>query len=162
LLTTIPHSGNYETLRDYASFAVVDSIKQQRTRKLQGLRMSWKLHKVVEQSVVCAREQELFKKDEKIAQMVVRFVTEQVRLPFPSFLDQESSLITSPCHRALRSATREDASSVSVRTTARKELLRCVSSLFFLTSTFLTLLSSTRSTASSSGICGVRTMTGGV
>jgi hypothetical protein len=102
LLTTIPHSGNYETLRDYASFAVVDSIKQQRTRKLQGLRMSWKLHKVVEQSVVCAREQELFKKDEKIAQMVVRFVTEQVRLPFPSFLDQESSLITSPCHRALR------------------------------------------------------------
>jgi hypothetical protein len=44
--------------------------------------MSWKLHKVKEQSVVCAREQELFKKDEKIAQMVVRFVTEQVRLRF--------------------------------------------------------------------------------
>jgi hypothetical protein len=82
------NSGNYDSLRDYATFGVVDAIKQQRTRKLQGLRMSWKLHKVKEQSVVCAREQELFKKDEKIAQMVVRFVTEQVRLRF---------LALSPC-----------------------------------------------------------------
>ncbi|GAA6027331.1 hypothetical protein JCM8097_002600 [Rhodosporidiobolus ruineniae] len=70
-------SGNYEALRNYASLPVIDSIKSQRTRKLQGLRMSWKLHKVVAQDVVCARQQEVFKKDEHIGQMVVRFVTEQ-------------------------------------------------------------------------------------
>ncbi|GAA5983206.1 hypothetical protein JCM11641_006849 [Rhodosporidiobolus odoratus] len=70
-------TGNYETLRNYASFAVIDTIKGQRTRKLQGLRMSWKLHNVTEQTVVCARQQEIFKKDENVGQMVVRFVTEQ-------------------------------------------------------------------------------------
>lgn len=63
--------------------------------------MSWKLHKVVEQSVVCAREQELFKKDEKIAQMVVRFITEQVRLLelfrfLPPRLTPSSSPLTFP------------------------------------------------------------------
>jgi len=42
--------------------------------------MNWKLHKVIEQTVVCAREQEIFKKDEQVGQMAVRFVTEQVRL----------------------------------------------------------------------------------
>ncbi|GAA5857509.1 hypothetical protein JCM8547_009309 [Rhodosporidiobolus lusitaniae] len=70
-------TGNYDNLRHYAAFNVIDSIKGQRTRKLQGLRMSWKLHKVVKQEIVCARQQELFKKDENVAQMVVRFVTEQ-------------------------------------------------------------------------------------
>ncbi|GAA5835579.1 hypothetical protein JCM11251_002968 [Rhodosporidiobolus azoricus] len=70
-------TGNYETLRNYASTPVIDAIKSQRTRKLQGLRLSWKLHRVVEQSVVCARQQEIFKKDEHVGQMAVRFVTEQ-------------------------------------------------------------------------------------
>lgn len=59
---------------------MIDSLKAQRTAKLQGLRMNWKLHKVIEQTVVCAREQEIFKKDEQVGQMAVRFVTEQVRL----------------------------------------------------------------------------------
>lgn len=58
---------------------MLDSIKAQRTAKLQGLRMNWKLHKVVKQVAVCAREQELLKKDEPVGQIAVRFVTEQVR-----------------------------------------------------------------------------------
>lgn len=72
--------GNYDRLRQYAATPVVDAIKAQRTRKLQGLRLSWKLHRVVEQEIVCARQQEIFKKDEYVGQAVVRFVTEQVRL----------------------------------------------------------------------------------
>ncbi|GAA6002443.1 hypothetical protein JCM10207_001122 [Rhodosporidiobolus poonsookiae] len=70
-------TGNFDKLRTFASHSVLDAIKTQRTRKLQGLRMSWKLHKVVEQTIVCAREQEIFKKDEKVGQVAVRFVTEQ-------------------------------------------------------------------------------------
>ncbi|BGP15960.1 hypothetical protein JCM10213_004775 [Rhodosporidiobolus nylandii] len=69
-------TGNYDALRQYASLPVTDAIKAQRTRKLQGLRMSWKLHKI-EQQVVCARQQEIFKKDENVGQMAVRFVTQQ-------------------------------------------------------------------------------------
>ncbi|GAA5928351.1 uncharacterized protein JCM15063_003857 [Sporobolomyces koalae] len=70
-------TGNYERARPFVASVVLDSLKAQRTGKLQGLRMSWKLHKVVKQSVVCAREQELFKKDEPVGQLAVRFVTEQ-------------------------------------------------------------------------------------
>jgi len=73
-------SGNYEKARPFVANVVIDSLKAQRTAKLQGLRMNWKLHKVVEQTVVCAREQEIFKKDEQVGQMAVRFVTEQVSL----------------------------------------------------------------------------------
>ncbi|KPV75420.1 uncharacterized protein RHOBADRAFT_66422, partial [Rhodotorula graminis WP1] len=69
--------GNYDRLRQYAATSVVEAIKAQRTRKLQGLRLSWKLHRVVEQEIVCARQQEIFKKDEYVGQAVVRFVTEQ-------------------------------------------------------------------------------------
>lgn len=74
------NSGNYEKARPFVANVVIDSLKAQRTAKLQGLRMNWKLHKVVEQTVVCAREQEIFKKDEQVGQMAVRFVTEQVSL----------------------------------------------------------------------------------
>ncbi|GJN89203.1 hypothetical protein Rhopal_002181-T1 [Rhodotorula paludigena] len=70
-------TGNYDRARQFASTPVVDAIKAQRTRKLQGLRLSWKLHKVVEHEIVCARQQEVFKKDENIGQMAVKFVTEQ-------------------------------------------------------------------------------------
>ncbi|CEQ40412.1 SPOSA6832_02019 [Sporobolomyces salmonicolor] len=70
-------TGNYEKMREYAANNVIDSIKAQRTRKLQGLRLSWRLHNVIEQKVVCVRQQEIFKKDENIGQMVVRFVTNQ-------------------------------------------------------------------------------------
>ncbi|BGP39822.1 hypothetical protein JCM10449v2_003774 [Rhodotorula kratochvilovae] len=69
--------GNYDRLRQYATSSVIDAIKVQRTRKLQGLRLSWKLHRVVEQEIVCARQQEIVKKDEYVGQAVVRFVTEQ-------------------------------------------------------------------------------------
>lgn len=73
-----PRSGNYERLRDFASHDVVEGVKAQRTRKLQGLRMSWKLHEVKEQAILCTREQEVFKADEFIGQIAVRFVTLQV------------------------------------------------------------------------------------
>lgn len=75
-------SGNYDQLRKVANTTVIDSIKSQRTRKLQGLRLSWKLHKVIEQEIVCARQQEISKVDEHVAQCTVRFITEQVRLAF--------------------------------------------------------------------------------
>ncbi|GAA5981815.1 hypothetical protein JCM10908_004618 [Rhodotorula pacifica] len=70
-------TGNYERLRDFASHEVVEGVKAQRTRKLQGLRMSWKLHEVKEQTILCTREQEVFKADEFIGQIAVRFVTLQ-------------------------------------------------------------------------------------
>lgn len=70
-------TGNYERLRDFASHDVVEGVKAQRTRKLQGLRMSWKLHEVKEQTILCTREQEVFKADEFIGQIAVRFVTMQ-------------------------------------------------------------------------------------
>ncbi|GAA5878951.1 hypothetical protein JCM16303_007241 [Sporobolomyces ruberrimus] len=70
-------TGNYEKARPFVANVVLDSIKAQRTIKLQGLRMNWKLHKVVKQTNVCAREQELLKKDEPVGQIAVRFVTEQ-------------------------------------------------------------------------------------
>ncbi|GAA5880659.1 hypothetical protein JCM3774_000567 [Rhodotorula dairenensis] len=70
-------TGNYERLRDFASHEVVEGVKAQRTRKLQGLRMSWKLHDVKEQTILCTREQEVFKADEFIGQIAVRFVTMQ-------------------------------------------------------------------------------------
>jgi len=47
--------------------------------------MNWKLHKVVKQTAVCAREQELLKKDEPVGQIAVRFVTEQVSRPLSQF-----------------------------------------------------------------------------
>lgn len=40
--------------------------------------MSWKLHEVKEQAILCTREQEVFKADEFIGQIAVRFVTLQV------------------------------------------------------------------------------------
>lgn len=40
--------------------------------------MSWKLHEVKEQAILCTREQEVFKADEFIGQVAVRFVTLQV------------------------------------------------------------------------------------
>ncbi|GAA6059284.1 hypothetical protein JCM10212_006677 [Sporobolomyces blumeae] len=70
-------TGNYDRIRPYVASVVIDSIKAQRASKLQGLRMSWKLHEVIEQKVVCAREQELFKKDEPVGQLAVRFVAKQ-------------------------------------------------------------------------------------
>ncbi|GAA6010678.1 hypothetical protein JCM11491_002891 [Sporobolomyces phaffii] len=70
-------TGNYDKARPYVANVVLDAIKAQRTAKLQGLRMNWKLHKVVKQTAVCAREQELLKKDEPVGQIAVRFVTEQ-------------------------------------------------------------------------------------
>ncbi|KWU46297.1 hypothetical protein RHOSPDRAFT_24799 [Rhodotorula sp. JG-1b] len=73
-------TGNYERLRDFASHDVVEGVKAQRTRKLQGLRMSWKLHEVKEQTILCTREQEVFKADEFIGQIAVRFVTMQASL----------------------------------------------------------------------------------
>lgn len=42
--------------------------------------MSWKLHEVKEQTILCTREQEVFKADEFIGQIAVRFVTMQVSL----------------------------------------------------------------------------------
>ncbi|KAK4051197.1 hypothetical protein OIV83_003019 [Microbotryomycetes sp. JL201] len=70
-------TGNYEKLLPLASTSVIDDLKSQRARKLAGLRLSWKLHKLVSQEIVCAREQEVVKQDEFVAQAAVRFVTEQ-------------------------------------------------------------------------------------
>ncbi|GAA5992183.1 hypothetical protein JCM5350_002563 [Sporobolomyces pararoseus] len=70
-------TGNYEKARPFVANVVLDSLKAQRTAKLQGLRMNWKLHKVIKQTAVCAREQELLKKDEPVGQIAVRFITEQ-------------------------------------------------------------------------------------
>lgn len=72
------HSGNYDKLQTLATSAVIDAIKSERTRKLRGLRLSWKLHKVIAREVVCARQQEIKKANEHVAQMAVRFITEQV------------------------------------------------------------------------------------
>ncbi|BGP24462.1 mitochondrial large subunit ribosomal protein L45 [Rhodotorula toruloides] len=72
-------SGKYELLRKYASGPVVEEVKAQRDRKLQGLALDWKLHRVVEQKILCMREQEIFKKDEFVGQVVVRFTTLQAR-----------------------------------------------------------------------------------
>lgn len=76
-------SGNYETLRQYASPAVIDSIKSQRARQLHGLRLSWRLHSVKAQEIVCARQQEISKQNEHVAQMAVRFVTLQASFLLP-------------------------------------------------------------------------------
>ncbi|GAA5905882.1 hypothetical protein JCM5296_004344 [Sporobolomyces johnsonii] len=87
-------TGNYEKMREYAAINVIDAIKAQRTRKLQGLRLSWKLHNVIEQKVVCARQQEIFKKDENVGQMAVRFVTKQSL----EIRDAKGSLVGSGSH----------------------------------------------------------------
>ncbi|GAA5830254.1 hypothetical protein JCM5353_005365 [Sporobolomyces roseus] len=87
-------TGNYEKARPFAANVVIDSLKAQRTAKLQGLRMNWKLHKVIEQTVVCAREQEIFKKDEQVGQMAVRFVTEQSL----EIRDARGRIVGSGCH----------------------------------------------------------------
>ncbi|ORY92618.1 hypothetical protein BCR35DRAFT_327737 [Leucosporidium creatinivorum] len=70
-------TGNYDKLQPLATSAVIDAIKSERTRKLRGLRLSWKLHKVIAREVVCARQQEIKKANEHVAQMAVRFITEQ-------------------------------------------------------------------------------------
>ncbi|KAK4056931.1 hypothetical protein OIO90_002181 [Microbotryomycetes sp. JL221] len=70
-------TGSYDKLLSLASTSVIDSIKAQRAGKLAGLRLSWKLHKLVQQDLVCVRQQEVFKQDEFVAQVAVRFVTEQ-------------------------------------------------------------------------------------
>lgn len=71
--------GKYEALRKYASSPVVEEVKTQRERQLQGLALDWKMHRVVQQKILCMREQEVFKKDEHIGQVAVRFTTLQVR-----------------------------------------------------------------------------------
>jgi hypothetical protein len=78
LTLLLVRSGNYDKLQPFATSAVIDAIKSERTRKLRGLRLSWKLHKVIAREVVCARQQEIKKANEHVAQMAVRFITEQV------------------------------------------------------------------------------------
>lgn len=78
-LTGLSSRGKYDSLRKYASSAVVEEVKAQRDRKLQGLALDWKMHRVVEQKILCMREQEIFKKDEFVGQVAVRFTTLQVR-----------------------------------------------------------------------------------
>ncbi|KAM0787562.1 hypothetical protein ACM66B_003632 [Microbotryomycetes sp. NB124-2] len=70
-------TGEYDKLLPLASSSVIDALKSQRARKLSGLRLSWKLHNLVSQEIVCARQQEVVKQDEFVAQAAVRFVTEQ-------------------------------------------------------------------------------------
>lgn len=83
-LTLLGFSGNYDKLQPLATSAVIDAIKSERTRKLRGLRLSWKLHKVIAREVVCARQQEIKKANEHVAQMAVRFITEQVSFSWSS------------------------------------------------------------------------------
>ena len=110
-------------MRDFASHDVVEGVKAQRTRKLQGLRMSWKLHEVNEQTILCTREQEVFKADEFIGQIAVRFVTMQASLfcmPFSRvgvLTDLRSTL--PPC-RVSRFGMYATTWSAPVRTKTRK------------------------------------------
>ena len=72
-------SGIYKHLLPYASSDYISDLKGQRASSLQGLRLNWKLHREVEQEIVCVRQQEVAKLGEFVGQVAVRFVTEQVR-----------------------------------------------------------------------------------
>lgn len=63
-----------------ASTDLVSDIKGRRSGSFQGLRLNWKLHGKVEQDIVCVRQQEVQKVGEFVAQVAVRFVSQQVSL----------------------------------------------------------------------------------
>lgn len=70
---------------------------------------------------MCARQQEVFKKDENIGQMAVKFVTEQVRRCTESLRGKlvqtgPYSRAASRAYRVSRSATGKGGSSVQART----------------------------------------------
>lgn len=72
-------SGVYKTIAPLASTELISDIKGRRSGSLQGLRMSWKLHKLLEHNLCCVRQQEVTKAGEFVAQIAVQFITEQVR-----------------------------------------------------------------------------------
>ncbi|SCZ93338.1 BZ3500_MvSof-1268-A1-R1_Chr6-2g08618 [Microbotryum saponariae] len=71
-------TGNFDALTPLATRAVIDQIKATRVRSFSPrLGLSWKLHDVVSQTLVCSRQMELYKVGEGYAQIAVRFVTMQ-------------------------------------------------------------------------------------
>ncbi|KAI5480506.1 hypothetical protein MNV49_000659 [Pseudohyphozyma bogoriensis] len=59
-----------------ATAQLIAAIKSQRVNNFKGLNLSWKLHRIVKQEMVCVRHQEV-QNDEAWAQIAVRFVTDQ-------------------------------------------------------------------------------------
>lgn len=61
-----------------ASSALIDDIKAQRLSSFKGVRLNWKLHSsIIAQDICCIRQQEIAKLGEYVAQIAVRFVSEQ-------------------------------------------------------------------------------------
>lgn len=73
------NSGNYKFITPFASNDLISDIKARRSSSFQSVRLSWKLHREIEQEIVCVRQQEVSKIGEFVAQVAVRFVTDQVR-----------------------------------------------------------------------------------